>query len=235
MACNAGPDIIEDGLVLCLDAANINSYPKSGTTWSDLAGSNDGTLQNMEDNFSNDNGGSLSFDGADEYVDISDNGFLDKLSYSDKVTVCVWIKFTGTLSQEEILSFKPFNVNALRVYIYPSNGVNKIILNASGAGYNVSFSSSDGVTTDKWYFICATLDSTFELYVNGEPWSGTTGGSGSIPNTNFEYSDAQYIGKFVQGPGAELNGKLSSVMFYERVLSANEIRQNYQATLGRFT
>ena len=37
MACNAGPDIIEDGLVLCLDAANINSYPKSGTTWSDLS------------------------------------------------------------------------------------------------------------------------------------------------------------------------------------------------------
>ena len=46
MACNAGPDIIEDGLVLCLDAANINSYPKSGTIWTDLAGFHDGTLTN---------------------------------------------------------------------------------------------------------------------------------------------------------------------------------------------
>ena len=46
MAINAGPDVIEDGLVFCVDAANINSYPKSGTTWSDLAGSNNGTLTN---------------------------------------------------------------------------------------------------------------------------------------------------------------------------------------------
>ena len=33
MACNAGPDIIEDGLVLCLDAGNNNSYPE---VWDDL-------------------------------------------------------------------------------------------------------------------------------------------------------------------------------------------------------
>ena len=234
MACNAGPDIIEDGLVLCLDAANINSYPKSGTAWTDVIGGNNGTLTNGPA-FDSDNGGSIVFDGANDYIDISDNGFLDRLGDSDKITVGVWIKFTGTLSHEEVLSFKPFNNNALRLYLYPSSGINKIILFAGGGGYNVSFSSSDGVTTDNWYFICATLDSTFELYVNGEPWSGTTGGLGSIPSTNFQASDAQYIGKFVQGPGPELNAKISSVMFYERVLSANEIRQNYQATLGRFT
>ena len=69
MACNAGPDIIEDGLVLCLDAANINSYPKSGTTWSDLAGANDGTMENMTSaNYGSDNGGVLSFDGTNEYI-----------------------------------------------------------------------------------------------------------------------------------------------------------------------
>ena len=33
------PTIVTDGLVLCLDAANSRSYPKSGTAWSDLAGS----------------------------------------------------------------------------------------------------------------------------------------------------------------------------------------------------
>ena len=49
MAINAGPDIVEDGLVLCLDAANINSYPKTGTTWTDLKGGNNGTLNNGAD------------------------------------------------------------------------------------------------------------------------------------------------------------------------------------------
>ena len=45
MASHSGPDIIEDGLVLALDAANTKSYGGSGTTWSDLSGKeNDGTI-----------------------------------------------------------------------------------------------------------------------------------------------------------------------------------------------
>ena len=67
MACNAGPDIIEDGLVFCLDAANINSYPKTGTTTSDLAGANDGTLTNGP-TFDSDNRGGIVFDGSNDYV-----------------------------------------------------------------------------------------------------------------------------------------------------------------------
>ena len=33
-----GPNIVEEGLVLALDAANVKSYPGSGTTWYDLSG-----------------------------------------------------------------------------------------------------------------------------------------------------------------------------------------------------
>ena len=33
-----GGQIVTDGLVLCLDAANKDSYPGSGTTWYDLSG-----------------------------------------------------------------------------------------------------------------------------------------------------------------------------------------------------
>ena len=52
MSLNHSPAIVTDGLVLCLDAANPRSYPKSGTTWSDLSGNgNHGALQNMENNF----------------------------------------------------------------------------------------------------------------------------------------------------------------------------------------
>ena len=39
MAVNYGtPLIVQDGLVLHLDAANIKSYPGSGTNWNDLSG-----------------------------------------------------------------------------------------------------------------------------------------------------------------------------------------------------
>ena len=71
MGCSSGPDIIQDGLVLCLDAASIRSYPKSGTTWSDLAGSNNGTLTNGP-TFSSNNGGSVVLDGTNDYVHLGD-------------------------------------------------------------------------------------------------------------------------------------------------------------------
>ena len=93
MACNAGPDIIEDGLVLCLDAGNNNSYPKSGTTWSDLAGSNNGTLTNMDSsNFSNDGAGSLTFDGTDAYI--SSIGNLSTFTFiqnSAEFSISAWV------------------------------------------------------------------------------------------------------------------------------------------------
>ena len=41
------PNMITNGLVLCLDAGNTKSYPNTGTTWTDLSGnSNTGTLTN---------------------------------------------------------------------------------------------------------------------------------------------------------------------------------------------
>ena len=40
MATILGPDIIINGLVLYLDAANTKSYPGSETTWKDLSGNN---------------------------------------------------------------------------------------------------------------------------------------------------------------------------------------------------
>ena len=45
MAVSAGPDIVENGLVLCLDAGNRRSYPGTGTGWFDISGVNtNGTL-----------------------------------------------------------------------------------------------------------------------------------------------------------------------------------------------
>jgi len=33
------PRIVTNGLIFCLDAGNVKSYPSSGTTWADLSGS----------------------------------------------------------------------------------------------------------------------------------------------------------------------------------------------------
>ena len=66
MAIFGGPNVIDNGLVLSLDAGNVKSYPGSGTIWYDKSGNNNnGTLTNGP-TFS---GGSIVFDGVDDYVD----------------------------------------------------------------------------------------------------------------------------------------------------------------------
>ena len=55
-----GPRIVTDGLQLYLDAANVKSYPGSGTDWRDLSGnSNTSSLVNGP-TYSSDDGGGLS-------------------------------------------------------------------------------------------------------------------------------------------------------------------------------
>ena len=91
MAINAGDTtyyqakrgIVQDGLVLNLDAAVDQSYPGNGTTWHDLAGSNSGTLTNGP-TFDRDNGGSIVFDGTDDHVAGGDTSdvFVKVLTYN---------------------------------------------------------------------------------------------------------------------------------------------------------
>ena len=99
MAINAGDTtyyqakrgIVQDGLVLNLDAAVDQSYPGNGTTWYDLAGSNSGTLTNGA-TFDRDNGGNIFLDGTDDRVAISDsNGDFD-IGTGD-FSICLWFYF----------------------------------------------------------------------------------------------------------------------------------------------
>jgi len=71
MAFSYSPKIATDGLVLCLDAANNRSYPGSGTAWTDLSrGGNNGALTNGP-TFNSANGGSIVFDGTNDYVQVT--------------------------------------------------------------------------------------------------------------------------------------------------------------------
>jgi hypothetical protein len=68
-------NIVTNGLVLNLDAANPRSYepPFNGTVWNDLSGNgNNGTLVNGPV-FSGSNGGFLRFDGTNDYADLPFN------------------------------------------------------------------------------------------------------------------------------------------------------------------
>ncbi len=83
---NTTTNIIKSGLVFNMDAANRASYPRTGTTWFDTIGTNNGTLTNNP-LFNIDNNGSIDFDGTDDYVNIGTtlgNSFTS-------ITVSAWI------------------------------------------------------------------------------------------------------------------------------------------------
>ena len=79
--------VVQDGLVLNLDAGASTSYPGSGTNWSDLSGNgNNGTLVNGV-GYVGTNGGALVFDGTNMGVNTIEN-----LTFgSDDWTLEMWV------------------------------------------------------------------------------------------------------------------------------------------------
>jgi hypothetical protein len=70
MAGTVAPNIVTDGLVLYLDAANVKSYVSGSTTWVDIAAGNNVTLTNGP-TFNSGNNGSIVFDGTNDYVQVT--------------------------------------------------------------------------------------------------------------------------------------------------------------------
>ena len=92
--------IVTDGLVLALDAADRNSYVSGSTTWRDVSGNNNsGSLVNGP-TFSSGNGGSIVFDGVDDFIEFGD--ILDLGINS--MTVNQWLYFSNNNTTQITLS-----------------------------------------------------------------------------------------------------------------------------------
>jgi hypothetical protein len=227
MACNSGPDIIEDGLVLCLDAANINSYPKSGTTWSDRSASGYvGTLTNGP-TFSSEGGGCFVFDGSND--ESNTTTYLPAYG-SNPRSICVWFYYTG--GKKNLVGFGT-NATAklFDVMTFTDNGYYRMITHHYGGGLDTisTLPLRNTINLNSWNYFCATYGSgTVSIYTNG-----VFSNSKSLSlNTG---SSVLYIGRGHYTPYNYFNGKVSQVSLYDKELTADEIRQNYEATVGRYT
>ena len=90
MATIGGVNSTKTGLVFVLDAANPTSYVSGSTTWQDLSGNNNsGSLVNGP-TFNSSNGGSIVFDGSNDYVEIS------TVNASSQFTLNFWVKCIQT-------------------------------------------------------------------------------------------------------------------------------------------
>jgi hypothetical protein len=230
----AGPEVVESGLVLALDAANSKSYPGSGTTWTDLSGNgNNGTLVNGV-GYNGSNLGSLSFDGVDDYVSASISNFFT--SYSEQITIETWVYIPSSATWSNgnygnIVARGSF-AGSHGLWRTTNNNQVSAYFRQSGATFG-AVQSTGTIGRDAWYQLVAVwTGSGSQLYINGNL---TNSNSGSLGNTTSNV--AFEIGRNTAASGANGNyftGNQTGTKIYNRALTPQEIQQNFNTLRGRF-
>jgi len=227
MSGNTNPNVVTDGLVLCLDAGNSQSYPGSGTTWTDLAGSYNTTLINGP-TFSSANGGSIDFDASNDYTDTGWGSGLNPTTASYSFEA--WVKADNTTTFQMFLAPSDHGSNQ-RAY-FSKHNTGKWLIGIGGAT-DASIWSTQDVTTN-WTHMAIILNSTDNkgrLYINGV--LEDTGDA----YTSYTFNQNFNIGRGGSGssPGFYWGGLISNVKIYaSKALTATEILQNYNAHKARY-
>ena len=228
MAVGYNPRIVTDGLVLALDAGNTKSYSGSGATWTDLSGNgNNGTLENGV-GFDGGNGGSLVFDGSNDYITSSNPIVLG----NNPRTLEVWCKGTSTDRVPLALSTSPsLTQNVSFAFAALSSSV--FIVYGGTGSYDEEFPVSFNFIDGNWHQMLVTWDGnnpgTLLVYGDGSQVGSRVRGAGEAYNTTSGYM----VGVWYDF-NRYYNGNISQVSIYNRALTASEIQQNYNALKGRY-
>ena len=229
MSLNHSPKIVTDGLVLCLDAASRKSYPGSGTTWFDRSGNgNHGTLTNGP-TFSSANGGSIVFDGTNDYVLCPKPSSIVN---SGQISISLWAKWitVGTsTSTIQALIDNNHNGGLLQGFVIQDRPDLSKSLTVGFVPNTNGLVSSFIVGNGNWHHIVATHNgSVSKLYIDGilDGQISEVGLASLQPNISIGYW--QFV------PGRYLNGSISLVQIYNRAIDLNEVKQNFNATRGRY-
>ena len=231
-----GPNIVNTGLLVYLDAASPNSYylPRAGSTWKDISGSSkNGSLVNTP-TFSTTVGGMFTFNGTNQYVNIGNTPDL-QITVG---TVSAWIRATsGNSSFRGIITKQ----NAWGLFL----NSNVLIAFDWGNYYASGFDINQGIRntginlgTNTWTNVAMTFSQTVGvatpgppnnnviIYVNGSPVLTTTT-LHRDHTASIQFAWANFTGQYMVG-------SIAQGMIYNRVLSASEVLQNFNSTKSRF-
>ena len=220
--------IVTSGLVLLLDAGIPESYPGSGTTWTDLSGNgNHGTLTSGP-TYSSADGGSLVFDGTDDYVINSSTTNIPVGSSSRTIEFWVYpkgdtnvfvVNGTGGVGSTQIYSVQFYNLSGTR-YLFT----------AAPAANNLTISGAQLPTLNAWnHIVFGNSGQDYFYYVNGVLQT-----SGTFPVTLNTVGQKYLIGKRTDFASNTMNANMARVSIYNRALSGAEITQNFNALRNRY-
>ncbi|MEM2447922.1 MAG: LamG domain-containing protein [Candidatus Bathyarchaeia archaeon] len=170
-------------------------------------------------------GWALSFDGVDDYVEITDS---TSLRVPDpQMTVSLWVKrfshdadYEGIITKwERVGNYKGFLIQSML------NGYVRFLI-GSGPTYGVV---STLINDNEWVFLTGTYDgSVIKLFVNGVLVSSASFGGGTYTTNPIE------IGRRIHGQSGYFHGHIDEPRIYKRALTDAEIKYHFESTRAIF-
>ena len=215
-----GKNIVTNGLVQYLDAGYVNSYPTTGTTWTNISGVSGGT--GTLTNGPTYSGGTINFDGTNDYVDCGSGSSLNLRFLTLDCWVNPSIVSGGNGVHRHLIAYE-------LCYKVRFNGDSIQVLLGDGTNWHSVFTTNFGIiNANSWYNVTVNVTplNTCNIYVNGVLTN--TQNTSAIGNNERKL----FIGAFDSSggaPSAFFNGKMASSSIYNRALTSSEVLQNYQA------
>ena len=206
--------LVTNGLIVYVDAANPRSYSGTGNTWYDLSGKNNHMTLVNGVGFSTASGGVLQTDGTNDYIELTP---FDQRTTNH--TIMCASRYSGAIRGRIITSR---NNNWLLGHWYG-------YVRQYYAEGQLRLYEFNGDTN--WYIQTAVENYSSDL------WSMYTNGEIDINNSNAGSQGPQgfSFGAWQAGANGEYStSEISFFMYYNRLLSENEIKQNYNALKKRF-
>jgi hypothetical protein len=229
MSVYSGPDIITDGLILYLDAANQKSYPGTGTTWFDLSNNTNFTISGPDFVSTKPQHFSFSDNQVDQIYKSSYSGF----SGLSQLTCSVWVKFDSASLGCSLISYAVTGSdNEYLLFYGGADSPKRFHLWFDGTQLLVNYT----ITAGTWYNLTNVVNATQNiLYINGAVFSTLTKTGTSLAGGGycvFGQEQDSVGGGFATDQ--ELVGDLNQVMIYNLALSSDDVLQNYLATKSRY-
>ena len=227
---------ITNGLVVHVDAGFVPSYPKSGTNMYNLTYS--ATTAELYNGISWADygvGGSFLFDGIDDAITVN-YSYLDFSYINEPFSLCVWANKTQTNPQTRVVQRGIGGGGGYWGFGF-TNGTQISFFIGNNSTGTTQFSTSNIVSNNTWYYLVSTYDNngTVKLYLNGADVTGTP--VTMVGLTSPSYPICYNLGLYnctIGGYKEYYKGYIAQHSGYNRVLTANEVLQNFNATKARF-
>ena len=230
MATSYNLKLVTDGLVYYLDAANPRCYAGTGLTSYGLVGSIVGSLAGSV-GFGTSNNGSFIFNDTSDHISLGNPTVLQGLQLN--MTLSCWFNQRSNVSYGTLYSdYSAVGAHKLVSLLRVDSGQLRYFTSDSAGNYQYVQPAS--ITNGSWYFVSVTISGILGAPVATIFLNGTTYSYNLVPLSSTPFTGSTHcIGGNVHN-NEYFDGNIALTQIYNRALSAAEVRQNYNATKGRY-